>query len=160
MSKKSLIILLMALNSWLPWTSEAKALLTEAKSQVIFTGQVSPFRGLCCMDNQPNIAINANASPADWGWISLHETQHILAYILWPDFPGWRGFEIAAIQCTKRTQPKQMELVHKWARLNPAELHAQLPWLLKGNLCPTLQPWYAWFDLTPTSRPKSRVAAP
>lgn len=160
MTKKALIIVLMALNSWLPWTSEVKVLLTESRSQVIFTGEASPFRGLCCMEDRANIAINSNAAVEDWPMITLHETQHILAYILWPDLPSWAGFEAAAIACAKEVQPQRMRGVYKFADMNVYELHAQLPWLLNGKLCPTLQPWYPWFDLTPTSKVKSRVAAP
>ena len=160
MSTKSLIIVLMVLLPWMPWTHEARTLIAHSKGQVIFTGEPSPFRGVCCMNNRPDFAINSSAAIQDWPMITLHETQHILAYILWPDLPSWAGFELAAIACAKEVQPQRMRGVYKFADMNVYELHAQLPWLLNGKLCPTLQPWYPWFDLTPTSKVKSRVAAP
>ena len=159
MSKKSLIIILMALNSWLPWTTGAKELLADKKAVVVFTGQPGYARGMCCTTNPPSFSVNSNCARQDLPMVTLHETQHLLGHLYAEtgQFPDWIGFDVLGISCALQSQPLRMRGVMKFAALGPWELHAQLPWLLRGKLCSELQPWYPWFDLEPGSL--SRVAA-
>ena len=162
MSKKSLLILLVALNSWLPWTYEAKALLQQKKAIVIFTGQPGYARGMCCGVNPASFSVNSNCASEDLQMVVLHESQHLLGHLYAErnDFPGWSGFEILTLACAVRTQPLRMRELLKFAEMGPWELHAQAPWLLKGNLCPELQPWYPWFELSRVAPPQEDAARP
>ena len=171
MSKKSLLILLMAFNSWMPWTHEAKALLQDRNAMIIFSGQPGYARGECCLIEPPGFMINSNCEMEDIGMVSLHEAQHLLGHVYvtpsgtplyedWFRTESWDSFSRLAIVCAKDTAPENMRLVRKFADLGPWELHAQLPWLLQGKLCPKLQPWYPWFDLSWVATPQEDASRP
>jgi len=82
----------------------------------------------------------------------LHESQHLLArlYLNRQDAEDWDGFAnmtLRALADGNYSKDEKMQVANM-LRSGPQELHAELPWIVCGNLPPELQPWYPWFSIS------------
>ena len=139
-----LLVIVIILTSWLPWTKEAAKVLSQ--------GRLNKIQGPCKVrgwygGHDKHVSVCSTISAEDRPMILLHESQHYLGveYELYDI--DWMKFERLALACAKGHSRKAWVLAVKQASRNPVELHAQLPWLVHGKLCPKLQPYYPWFDL-------------
>lgn len=92
-------------------------------------------------------------TPGDhWEWLGLHETQHVMAWTYLPE----QNFDVFSRVAMKalRTQgytDDQIVLAQSRISYGAAELHAELPWIVHGDIPSCLQRWYPWFDLSQSS---------
>ena len=88
------------------------------------------------------------ASAGRWGWMGLHESQHIMA----STYLGPTNFDIFSRVAMKSLYEgdyteEQRGLAKYLLSYGGHELHAELPWITEGKLHPALQRWYPWFVL-------------
>lgn len=104
----------------------------------------------------PGQVIHLCPAPGDdWGRLGLHESQHLLAgRFLQSPAVRWERFAPEVMAALKGGQYKSGHT--EWAQdvlqYGDFELHAELPWILHGEIPPELQAWYPWFDLGPSLR--------
>ena len=97
----------------------------------------------------PDRAIHLCPAPGDsWGWLGLHESQHIMASTYLPD-TNYDLFSHVAMKGLRGGDytEGQVQLAEYYLTYGGHELHAELPWITKGQLHPSLQRWYPWFNL-------------
>jgi hypothetical protein len=110
----------------------------------------------------PDRAIHLCPAPGDyWPWLGLHESQHIMAGMFLPPLSkdGWDEFGRVAIAALTDGQypagpytPAQLADAEYILTYGGHELHAELPWIVRGDIPANLQAWYPWFDLSGTPR--------
>jgi len=76
----------------------------------------------------------------------VHELQHHLAAQY--HVGDWEAF-VLAIQVESTSWNEHQKNSVEWIAADGGgqELHADLPWLLDGEIPSSLQSWYPWFDL-------------
>lgn len=138
-----LAVYLFLLMAWLPWNKGGVDKLNEAVIEQMMPPDC-PGRGSFYMPNR--IMVCTTTRPASRKMVLLHESQHYLLY----------RHDIRMIKFipTAMTTLKDQDLsreqwiqIRKRLRLGPWDLHAQLPWILKGQIPSDLQSYYPWFDL-------------
>ena len=99
---------------------------------------------------EPDRTIYLCPAPGDrWEWLGLHESQHIMAWTYLPDI-NWDLFAHVAMKALYNGDytDEQIALAEYYLTYGGGELHAELPWILHGDLPSSLQQWYPWFDLS------------
>jgi len=97
----------------------------------------------------PDRAIHLCPAPGDnWGWLGLHESQHIMAGTYLPPME-WDIFASQAMKGLREGNytAEQIATAEYILSYGGHELHAELPWITHGDIPPNLQRWYPWFDL-------------
>jgi len=97
----------------------------------------------------PDQIIHLCPAPGDrMDWLALHETQHIMASRYLP-YTNWDIFSRVAMKALKTGgySQEQIDLAEYILSYSGHELHAELPWIVQGDLPPQLQRWYPWFEL-------------
>lgn len=81
----------------------------------------------------------------------LHEMGHHLQCreMIWRNPGGWDAFEVVVRELVNtgnlnEHQKVSLETMLEW---QPHELHAELPWLLDGEIPASLASWYPWFEV-------------
>lgn len=140
------LILVVILFPQLLWTPEAKMNLSRA--HITRYDLPCPGRGWYSGTKEIGVCVTATAEALPM--VMLHESQHRLVgqYRISDSLDN--RFVKVALECSKTGNQKARTEAMKFAGLGPWELHAQLPFLLHGKLCPKLQSWYPWFELSET----------
>jgi len=125
-------------TKFLTWSDEGLEALTKADINIV----PGPCDYAAWYDGALNICSDS------FVWMILHESQHHLAYQNGPwDFDK---FERVAMQVLRRGDYSKDEILNAKSYVaygGGLELHAQLPWIVRGNIPPCLGAWYPWFDL-------------
>lgn len=142
-----LLIILITMTAWLPWTNGAKKELGKTRMILHEVVDCPSWRGSYDPGKQI-IHLCKRTSRDARVMVLLHESQHHFAFQYeMPHNVNWEKFQRLGLNCVKGHSRKAWMGASKFASLNPMELHAQLPWLVHGKMCPKLQPYYPWFDL-------------
>jgi len=139
---KSLIIVII-LTAWLPWTDGSREVLSKGRVARHQAPCFGNLRGWYSPGNK--VGICSTVAPEALPMVMLHESQHYLAAHY--GIGSWGEFSWQAMACTWTESERVRVEARKFAGMSGYELHAQLPWLMQGHLCPELQPWYPWFDI-------------
>jgi len=132
--------------TWLPWKAEAAKILTHAEIVVYEWYSERPYAAA----NGPDKIIYWLPLPQDRAVGDLlHESQHYLACQYGMHEWDWDKFQRLAMRELRRGDyTREQVLEAKYiASYGGHELHAELPWITKGEIPPCLQRWYPWFDL-------------
>lgn len=149
-------ILILALAPWKPEYHQALFDLHVIVHDYPYCGDYSP--GAWTL---PDRAIHLCPTPGDyWPWLGLHESQHIMA----STFLGYRNYDVFAKLAMQELYngpyaEEQIDLARYYLSYGSHELHAELPWILHGELPPSLQPWYPWFQLSSGVAPSQEDAS-
>lgn len=95
--------------------------------------------------------IHLCAAQEEYEWLFSHELTHHFVYQnislkLRPETADWDKFGQIAIRTLSRHCTDEEFTYAKYVVRNfgEKELHAELPWIVKGNIPPDLRAWYPW----------------
>ena len=87
---------------------------------------------------------------------TFHEMQHRMVHVygVWPANNDWSGFMelVADLVARGQLNDEQLAIIASWigcADCQFNELHAELPWILDGNVPEQFADWYPWLELAP-----------
>ena len=111
-----------------------------------------------CYDNDTIVIDLTVARIGEIRHIAFHEMQHRMThtYGIWPADNDWSGFMelVADLVAAGELNTEQVVNVGSWIGCPESlcqfnELHAELPWILEGNIPEYFAYWYPWLELTP-----------
>lgn len=132
--------------TWLPWKAEVVEVLANAEIVVYVDYSARPYAaGIAANKIIYWLPLRYDRTIGDL----LHESQHYLACQHGMHGWDWVKFERVAMRELRRGgYSKDQILTAKYiAGYGGHELHAELPWIVKGEIPPCLQRWYPWFEL-------------
>ena len=108
----------------------------------------------CYYDGTIYIDVSEAVAHHDLYHALFHETQHHMQcrYRIWRTPGGWDVFMEMAKDLTASGELKKAQALAIRPYLGCSscqhELHAELPWILRGEIPCGFAPWYPWFDLS------------
>ena len=145
---KFLLALIIWSSTFLTWTTDGKNALAK-----MVVGPM-PHEDWCrYADWSPmpmcTVETTIYYRPSFEMWVLLHESQHVLCTKYGISDSDWDKFTKVAMRALRKANcsPQQARDAKYMATWGGHELHAQLPWIMKGDIPAVLQSWYPWFDL-------------
>jgi hypothetical protein len=135
---------MLMMTMWLPWGPGWAEVVTTAPLDLHFNCQ-GAWMG---WDRHIHFCMGEHANL--YPWATVHELQHWLYHYqldgrVW-DWDEFGQIAMAALQEGDYTEEQMFRF--EWAyQFGGMELHAEIPWWTRGDIPPSLQKYYPWFDL-------------
>lgn len=148
MIKLWLFFLILTSASWKP---EAIPLITEPEYR-FHAGRCRNGAHACYYDSVVYVDIERAMGCNDLRHAVFHETQHHMQvrYKIWRTDGGWDSFMAIAEDLVNsgRLDEWQENAIKPYLGMTSSqhELHAELPWILHGELPPQFADWYPWLQ--------------
>ena len=145
---KFLLALIIWSSTFLTWTVDGKDTLAKT-----IVEPVPHETWLRYEDGSPmpmaTVGLTIYYRPGFEMWVLLHESQHVLCSIYGIGDSDWDKFAKVAIRALRKGDYSyhDIRVAKNYASWGGHELHAQLPWIVKGDIPACLQGWYPWFEL-------------
>jgi len=144
-----LLALIIWSSTFLTWTADGKDTLAK------MTVEPMPHESWCQIAElhyvMPACVVETTIyyRPAFEMWVLLHESQHVLCTKYGIGDSDWDKFTRVAMKAVRKGNYSRAEIreAKYMATYGGHELHAQLPWIVRGDIPPCLQRWYPWFEL-------------
>jgi hypothetical protein len=116
-----------------------------AKLQLVIEAEPCDYAGWTGPDKRIHICATPGLNPA---WVASHEMTHILAGHNLPGNTDWDAFSRKAIEALRREPYTMAELSQAkyMATYGGQELHAELPWIVGGEIPGSLERYYPWLE--------------